>query len=259
MLRHSAAFVLVLLATSSWPSAAAAPRSSVLASLVARDSIAIAGVGCGVPASATQTLPAGAFDVQVKQPLVGTRDLDAQITDVSIQGNAVTFTAVADSAAVCDPAEDPTPPADRPWSAQFDAEASFKQRVEVVLRNLFPLQGKRVAVRPRRVRIGLAGVARKIRWKRFGGPTAIGHGIYKSVTPCAGGCTDNGTRLSVKLTRPVHCPSDSQPGGKQEFVFYGKVAFVLRERLGVLKPGTEWISTRLKECPADGRKPVAVR
>jgi hypothetical protein len=74
-----------------------------------------------------------------------------------------------------------------------------------------------------------------------------------------GGCTDNGTRLSVKLTRPVHCPSDSQPGREQEFVFYGKVAFVLRERLGVLKPGTEWISTRLKACPVDGSKPVAVR
>jgi hypothetical protein len=62
----------------------------------------------------------------------------------------------------------------------------------------------------------------------------------------------------VKLTRPVHCPSDSQPGGKREFVFYGKVAFVLRERLGVLKPGTEWISTKLTECPVDGSKPVAI-
>ena len=258
MLRHSAAFVLVLLATSSWPCAAAA-GNSVLASLLARDSIAISGVGCGVPASAAQALPSGAFDVQVKKPLVGARDRDAQITGVAVQGNAVTFTAVADGAAVCDPAEGTTPPAERPWSARFDAEASFRQRVAVVLRNLFPLEGKRTAVRPRRVRIGLAGVARKIRWKRFGGRTAIGLGTYKSVVPCAGGCTDNGTRLTVKLTRPVHCPSDSRPGGKQEFVFYGKVAFVLRERLGVLEPGTEWISTRLTECPADGSKPVAVR
>jgi hypothetical protein len=258
MLRHCAAFVLVLATTSMWPSAASA-ADSVLASLLARDSISFGAVGCGVPASATQTLPAGAFDVQVTRPLVGARDGDAQITGVAVQGNAVTFTAVADGAAVCDPDEDTTPPAERPWSARFDAEATFKQRVKAVLRNLFPLEGKRTAVRPRRVRISLAGVARKIRWTRFGGRTAVGRGTYKSVVPCAGGCTDNGTRLSVKLTRPVHCPSDSQPGGKQEFVFYGKVAFVLRERLGVLEPGTEWISTRLRECPADGRKPVAVR
>jgi hypothetical protein len=258
MLRHCAAFVLVLATASSWPSAAAAD-DSLLASLLARDSIDIAGVGCGVPASVTQTLPVGAFDVEVKKPVVGARDLDAQITGVAVQGNAVTYTAVADGVAVCDPDEGSTPPAERPWSAQFDGEASFKQRVKAVLRNLFPLEGKRTAVRPRRVRMGLAGVARKIRWTRFGGRTAIGRGTYKSVTPCAGGCTDNGTRLKVKLTRPVHCPSDSRPGGKQEFVFYGKVAFVLRERLGVLKPGTEWISTKLKECPLDGSRPVAVR
>jgi hypothetical protein len=263
MLRVSAAAVLALATVPAWPSAAAAssltPRNSVLASLVAREVVAFEGVGCGVPTSATMALPTGASDVQVKQPLVGARDVDAQITGVSVQGAVVTFTAVADSAAVCDPAADTTPPASRPWSAAFDGEAGFKQRVGVVLRNLFPLQGKRIAVRPRRIRIGLAGAARRIRWKRFGGRTAVGLGAYKSVIPCAGGCTDNGTRLTVKLTRPVHCPSDSQPGGKQEFVFYGKVAFVLRERLGLLEPGTEWISTRLTTCPVDGSKPVAVR
>jgi hypothetical protein len=62
----------------------------------------------------------------------------------------------------------------------------------------------------------------------------------------------------VKLTRPVHCPNESQLGPEQEVVFYGKVAFVLRERLGVLKPGREWISTRLTACPFGG-KPVPVR
>src|SRR4051794_17175455 len=126
MFRLSATAVLALTTMSLWPSAEAAakltPRSSVLASLLARDSIAIDGVGCGVPASATMALPSGAFEVQVKQPLLGARDLDAQITGVSVQGNVVTFTAVADSASICDPDEDTTPPADRPWSAQFDGE-----------------------------------------------------------------------------------------------------------------------------------------
>jgi hypothetical protein len=259
VLRLSAAAVLALATVSFAPSAAAASsltaRDSVLASLLARDLVEIEGVGCGVPASATLALPAGAFDVQVKQPVAGARDLDAQLTGVSAQGNVVSFTAVADSARVCDPGADSTPPADRPWSAEFDVEAGFKRRVMVVLRNLHPLRGKTIAVRPRRVRIGLAGAARQIRWKRFGGRTAVGSGSYKSVTPCAGGCTDNGTRLAVRLTRPVYCPSDSQPAP----VFYSKVAFVLRERLGVLKPGREWISTRLTTCPVDGSKPVAVR
>jgi hypothetical protein len=89
MLRVSAAEVPVLVAASFWPSATAAPRlappNSVLASLLARDSIKIDGVGCGVPASATLALPTGAFDVQVEQPLVGARDVDAQLTGVAAQ------------------------------------------------------------------------------------------------------------------------------------------------------------------------------
>ncbi len=253
---------MLVLATASWWSSAAAeptlaPRNSLVASLVVSDSIEISGVGCGVPASATLALPAGAFDVQVRRPLAGARDADAQLTGVSAQSTAVTLTAVADGARVCDPVSETTPPASRPWSAEFDVEAGFKERVTVLLWNLDPLRGKPFAVRPHEVRIGLAGAARHIRWKQFGGRTAIGLGAFKSVTPCAGGCTDNGTRLTVKLTRPVHCPGESRPGHKEDVVFYSKVAFVLRERLGVLKPGTEWMSTKLA-CPLGG-KPVPVR
>jgi hypothetical protein len=90
-----------------------------------------------------------------------------------------------------------------------------------------------------------------------GGRTAVGLGTFKSVIPCAGGCTDNGTRLKVKLTQPVHCPGESRRGHKEDVVFYGKVAFVLRQRLGVLKPGREWISAKLK-CPLGGT-PVPIR
>jgi hypothetical protein len=220
MRRLTAVAVLAFATASLWPSAAAAPaltpRNSVVASLRVRDSIGIDGVGCGVPASATLALPAGAFDVQVKQPLVGARDVDAQLTGVAAQGNGVTFTAVADSARVCDPNADTTPPANRPWSADFDVDAGFKERVMVVLWNVFPLRGKAFAVRPSQVRIGIVGAARHIRWKQFGGRTAIGVGAFKSVTPCAGGCTDNGTRLTVKLDAagplPRREPARSQRG-----------------------------------------------
>lgn len=261
MRRLTTAALLVLATASLWSSAAAeprlTPRNSVVASLRVRDSIGIEGVGCGVPASATLALPAGAFDVQVKQPLVGARDLDAQLTGVAAQRSGVTLTAVADSARICDPNTETTPPANRPWSAEFDVDAGFHQRVTVVLWNLDPLRGKSFTVRPGQVRIGILGAARHIHWQQFGGRTAIGVGAFKSVTPCPGGCTDNGTRLTVKLTRPAHCPGESRPGHKEDVVFYGKVAFVLRERLGVLKPGREWISTKLI-CPLGGN-PVPVR
>jgi hypothetical protein len=262
-MRRSTAVAVLLVATLPvWLPAAAEPkltsRNSLIASLLVNDVIDIDGVGCGVPASATLALPAGASDAQVKKPSVGARDTDAQLTGVSAQGSSVTFTAVADGARVCDPAADTTPPSARSWSAQFDVQTGFKKRVAAVIFNIGQLQGKRFAVRPRQVRIGLAGAARHIRWKQFGARKAVGFGTFKSVIPCAGGCTDNGTRLAVTLTRPVYCPSETQPGHKEDAVFYAKAAFVLRQRLGILKPGREWISTKISECPQGG-KPVRVR
>jgi hypothetical protein len=246
---------------SSWPAAAAEPKltphNSVVAALLVRDAIHIDGIGCGVPASATLALPAGASEVHVRRPKVGARDVDAHLTGLSVKGSRVTFTAVADSTRVCDPNADMTPPANRSWSAEFDVVVDFRKRVMVVLWNLDPLRGKAFAVRPRQVQIGLAGAARHIRWKQFGSRTAVGFGTYASVIPCAGGCSDNGTRLTVKLTRPVHCPGEHQPRHKEDVVFYAKVAFVLRQRLGVLRPGTEWISTKLT-CPFEGT-PVPIR
>ena len=41
------------------------------------------------------------------------------------------------------------------------------------------------------------------------------------------------------------------PGHKEDVVFYTKVAYVLRERLGVLRPGREWFSHKL-DCPPAG-------
>jgi hypothetical protein len=261
MQRLSAAAVLALATVPVWPSVAAEPtltsRNSVVAPLLIGDSITVNGVGCNVPASATMTLPAGAFDVKVKRPAVGARSLDARLTNASVQGNAVTFTAIADGDAVCDPDAEATPPANRPWSAGFDVEVRFKQRVTVVLWDPDQTRGKVFMVRPREVRIRAFAAARRVRWRRFGGRKAVGFGSFKSLTPCAGGCSDNGTRLRVELTRPGHCPGLTLPGHKEDAVFYGKIAFVLRQRLGVLRPGTEWISTK-RTCPGVDTPPIPI-
>jgi hypothetical protein len=262
MRRLSAAGVLVLATVAVWPSGAAEstlmPRNSLVAPLLVSESISIEGVGCGVAASAAVTLPAGAFDVRVRRPSVGARSEDggltARLTNVSVQGSAVTLTAVADGDRVCDPNAEDTPPANRSWYADFDVEVRFTQRVGVVHFNRAGPGGKTFKVRPREVRIGIAGAARGVRWKTFGGRKAVGFGTFKSLVPCAGGCSDNGTRLRVELTRPGRCPGLRLPGHKEDAVFYVKVAFVLRERLGVLRPGREWISTKL-ECPPPAPPP----
>jgi hypothetical protein len=264
MRRLSAAAVLALATVAVWPSGAAesalTPRNSVVAALRVTDEIGIEGVGCGVPASATVTLPAGVLDVRVQRPSPGARskDQDAQLTGASVQGNAVTFTAVADGGDVCDPDASDTPPASRSWLAEFDVVVGFRQRVGVVHANRDGPGGKAFKVRPREVRIRIAGAARGIRWKQFGGRKAVGFGSFKSLIPCAGGCSDNGTRLRVELTRPGYCPTMTLPGHKEPAVFYAKVAFVLRERLGVLRPGREWMSTKL-DCPPAGTPPVPIR
>lgn len=262
----AAAAVLALATVVVWTSSAAesklTPRNSVLAPLRVSDSIGMEGVGCGVPASATLTLPAGVSEVRVRRPKAGarTRDLDAVLTAVAVQGNAVTFTAVADGETVCDPTFSDTPPADRSWSADFDVEVGFTQRVGLVHYNRDGPGRKKLTVRPREVRIGIAGAARGLNWTRFGGRKAVGVGSFRSLIPCAGGCTDNGTRLSVELTRPAYCPTTLRaPGREEPAVFYTKVAFVLRERLGILRPGREWISDTL-ECPApDPPRPILIR
>jgi hypothetical protein len=262
MRRRSTAAALALATVAAWPSGAAesklTPRNSVVAPLVVSDSISIDGIGCNVPASATVTLPAGAFDARVKRPSVGARSKDAQLTNVSVSGKAVTFTAVADGDRVCDPSAEVTPPANRPWFADFDVEVGFRQRVGVVLWDGDQPRRKNFMLRPRAVEVGAFVAARRIRWKRFGGRKAVGFGVFKSLIPCAGGCSDNGTRLRVELTRPGRCPGLTVPSHKEDAVFYVKVAFVLRQRLGVLRPGTEWISTR-RTCPPDGTPPIPIR
>lgn len=262
MRRLGAAGVLAFAAVAVWLTAAAesalTPRNSVVAPLVVAERIAIDGVGCGVPASATVTLPAGISDVRVKRPSVGARNLDAQLTGVSVQGNAVIFTAVADGERVCDPTASDIPPASRSWSADFDVEVGFTQRVGVVFWDRQQARGNVLKVRPPQVRLNFAVAAKGVRWTQFGGRKAVGLGTFKSLVPCPGGCSDNGTRLRVELTRPGRCPGQSQRGHKEDAVFYVKVAFVLRERLGVLRPGTEWMSTRLT-CPPVGAPPILIR
>jgi hypothetical protein len=196
--------------------------------------------------------------VRVARPAVGARTPDAQLTAVSVLGDAVVFSAAADSAEICDPAEEERPPAERPWSASFDAEVAYRLRLGVVFRDDDRARGAAFKVRPREVRIGIAGAARGVRWTRFGGRTAVGFGRFRSLVPCAGGCSDDGTRLRVRLTRPGYCPGEALPGHTEPAVFYTKVAFILEERLGVLKRGREWMSTIRRSCDRAPR-PTPIR
>jgi hypothetical protein len=248
--------------------AASASGGSVVAPLLVRGQIDIEGVGCGVPASADLTLPAGVTDVRVRTPAVGARDGDAQITNVAVGTGAVTFTAVADGDATCNPDSGSTPPAERRWSALFDAEIAAKQATPVAVRTDWLLHG-RFALRPRIVGVssgpGLAAndTVRHVRWKSFGGRKAVGFGTFRLrhfFCPSRNRCgAEDGQPVRVELTRPGYCPPDNVldagvPVGR--FVFYGKIAVYNRRRIGVLKPGTEFQSYKPECFPG---KPVRLR
>jgi len=108
-------------------------------------------------------------------------------------------------------------------------------------------------VRPSRVTIGDGTTTccwvSPIRWRRYGGRTAVGFGrmhFYK--VPKGSHCLGCGERYKVVLSRPSRCADLGQR------VYYGKVAFVTTRRIGVLKPGTEEISVK-PTCYA-GAQPV---
>ena len=259
MRRFSAAVVALAGAATSLSGPAAAaltPSNSIVVPRQALGSIDIEGIGCGLPASATVTLPAGAFDIRAEQPAVGTRSRDALLTAVAVQGVAITFTAVADGAPVCDPAASEAPPESRSWFARFDTEVDFRQRIGVLFLDRW--RAGCCKARPRVVPVSLAGNVRGLRWQRFGGRKAVGFGRWKSdpesLPPSCrqGGCaTEDGTRLRVELTRPSFCSADSN------VIFYARVALVLRQQLGVLRPGTEWVSWKI-ECGGGG-PPTPIR
>jgi hypothetical protein len=228
--------VLVLATTA----AAGGGDGSVVAPLrVSRGHVEIAGAGCGVPSSATLTLPAGASGVDVRRPVVGARNSDARLTDISVQGNLLTFTAVGDGTDICDG----TP--SLPWSLSFDShdqslDVAFTEQVTVLFWD--DDVSLTLTARPRRVPINPLWTVRHVRWRRFGGSQAIGSG------------TMFGGRVRLSLSHPAHCPGQlTLPGHLEDAVFYGKVVAVPRDprRVGFRR------ASKVPRCdPVTRKKPT---
>lgn len=218
-------------------------NGSIVAPLRVSDaSVDIQGAGCGVPASATLTLPAGASDVQIRKPAVGARNSDARLTDVSVQGNVVTFTAVGDGSAVCGG----TP--NEPWSLNFSSrdrslDVAFNAQVTVVF---WDDVWQSFTMRPRTVPLSsIPGYsARHVRWRRFGGSRAIGFG------------TIFGGRVKLIMARPSYCPGELElPGHEEDAVFYGKLVFI---GLGGRQQGLKRAS-KIPRCDiSTGKKPTSL-
>jgi hypothetical protein len=218
------------------------PALAVAAAIIApfhlTGNATISGTGCGNPGSASVALPVGAAGAVVRQPAVGDQGGRSRITEAVVDGGQARFTAVG-AGDTCDPAAGDTPPDQRPWDDEYPYVIDYRARVTVA----YWREGHALRVRPSKVTIGEGATTccwvSPVRWRSFGGRTAVGSGRFHSYrVPKGARCLECGRRYKVVLSRPSRCPDFGNR------VYYGKAAFVTTRRIGVLKPGTEQFSVK---------------
>lgn len=206
--------------------------AAIVAPFTLTGDVTISGTGCGNAGAASVALPAGASQASVRKPALGETGPRSRITDATIDGPAARFTAVG-AADTCDPAASDTPPDQRAWSDDYAYAIDYRAPTSVA----YWSGQARPSVRPSRINVSLCCSVRRIRWRTFGGRTAVGFGRFRSPVPKGARCLECGKRFKVVLTRPSRCTD-----ALGQRVYYGRVAFVTTRPIGVLKPGTEEIS-----------------
>jgi hypothetical protein len=200
------------------------------------DSVEIRGVGCGTSASVTIPLTPKAFDIDVRRPKVGNTGNDSRLTEVAVVGTSVRLTAVGEGEDICDPNADPDfPPAQRVWSDFYPYLIRFQDRVAAKYWHGAE-KPKILRAKPRKVTIPRVAHGIKLRWRSIGGRKAVAFGKLKAINPPRVKCNritcpGHGSKIKVVLTKPSRCPELGVT------VFYGKVAFYMREKARFLKKG----------------------
>jgi hypothetical protein len=127
------------------------------------------------------------------------------------------------------------PPAARGWVGLFPYDIRFQDRVTVMYWPGAQLP-RRPKAKPKKVTLPHVANGIKLRWRSFGGRKAVAFGKLKAINPPGVKCNyhtcpgHNG-KIKVVLTRPSRCPELGQT------VFYGKVAFYMREKARFMKKG----------------------
>jgi hypothetical protein len=224
------ALAVALLSTSAVGGTAAAaarltPANSIAFEFFAGGNEDLSGTNCGGTATVTKPLPAGATGIKVTEPKVGARDDGGgtRVTAVAVNGTVVTVTIVADGPSICDPAETGVP-AGEPvnWRADYDVRAVYKRRVQATIRVFYESYsfGAKWKLRPKTIRDSRAGAppgarVTGIKWKRFGGKTAVGWGRLRlDDCPRGGNCPGNGKRVRLVASKPDYC----KDSGKIEYL-----------------------------------------
>jgi hypothetical protein len=196
----------------------------------------IRGVGCGTSAAVTIPLPGTAFGIDVRRPKVGNSGSSSRLTEVAVVGTSVRVTAIGEGEDICDPNADPdVPPSQRAWSDLYPYNVRFQDRVAAKYWHGAE-KPKILRAKPRKVTIPRVAHGIKLRWRSIGGRKAVAHGKLKAINPPGVKCNyftcpGHGGKIKVVLTKPSRCPELG------ETVFYGKVAFYMREKARFMKKG----------------------
>ena len=205
---------------------AAADTADVRSELA--DVATVGGVGCGVAATATVTLPATASAIAVRRPKAGDTTDESRLTGVLVSGTTVQLTAVGDGPTVCDPEEDPdVPPAQRPWRGLYPYDIAFHERVAVAFWAGAAVPRARPVARPRTVRVPDIATMVHMRWRSFGARRAVGYGRLRCEIP---GCVGRGDRFKVVLGDPSRC------GDVGDAVYYGRIRFYTTRAYKLIYP-----------------------
>jgi len=188
-------------------------RNSINPAFRHSGTVTIGGTGCGSTGSAADTLPAGATGIKVLAPKFGDRMGAARVSEVRVNGNQVSVSAVGDGPEACDPDAEAEPPATRQWSATYKVTADYRRRLRTVIRTNFTAHRPKFRLSPRTVytdRVGRTyGKVVRIKWKRFGSKRGTGSGVYKE-RPAG---FDHNKRVTVVASRTGYC----RDSGKFEY------------------------------------------
>jgi hypothetical protein len=203
--------MLVLGSTAAASAGGLTSANSIAMEFFARSTAAFTGADCTTPVTADIQLPAGVSGVRVVEPKVGDRIDGTRVTTISINGSVVTIGVVADRVENC-----------QSWQAEYDVRSEYTRRVQATMRVFFEsyLFGAKWQVRPTTIRDTRRGGApgerfTGIRWKSFGGKTAIGYGtLHQDFCRSGDNCPEDGKRARLVATHPGYC-SDS---GKVEYI-----------------------------------------
>jgi hypothetical protein len=202
-------------------------KNSVKYKLYTASTETFKGVNCGTTATIVRTLPTGSTGAKVVEPKVGDRDgktlarSGTQISAINVSGTTITLSAVANGPLICDPEQTGVPAGDPVyWQSDYHFEADYSRRIPTVIRVYYEsyLSGAKWKTRPKTIQDSRKGSPSRVRsryvnlkWKSFGGKTAIATGRSK-LGYCRAGdpCPDNNAPTRLVASKPRYCKDSGQ-------------------------------------------------